>query len=104
MRIAIIGLLWDQPYTGSGQYVRRLWRALPDLPESAGHELVLLHPGAWPAGDKPAQGAGQRAVVAPAGPFAGRSANLAKLWWEQIGLPEVARRVRADVLHSPYLA
>lgn len=104
MRIAINGLFWDQPYTGSGQYLRRLWRAWPDLPESAGHEFVLLHPGPWPAGDAPVLGAGQRAVVAPAGPFAGRSANLAKLWWEQIGLPVAARRVRAGVLHSPYLA
>src|SRR5215212_7320879 len=100
MRIAINGLFWDQPYTGSGQYLRRLWQAWPGLPERAGHELMLLHPGPWPDGDSPPVGPGQRAVVTPGGPFAGRSANLAKLWWEQIGLPWAARRVRAHVLHS----
>ena len=48
---------------------------------------------------------GARGVtVAPAGPFAGRSANLAQLWWEQSGLPASTRGGCAHVLHSPYLA
>ncbi len=102
MRIAVNGFFWKDPYTGSGQYLRWLWQYLPAVPESAGHEFVLLCPGA-PL-ERPPTDAWRGVLVAPAGPFAGRNANLAQLWWEQIGLPAAARRVRADVLHSPYLA
>ncbi|HMA35660.1 MAG TPA: glycosyltransferase family 1 protein, partial [Chloroflexia bacterium] len=99
MRIALNGFFWDQPYTGSGQYLRGLWRDLPDLPESRGHTFVLLRPGsAAPAAGIPPRRRARVLTVAP-GPFAGRSANLAQLWWEQIGLPAAARRVRARVLH-----
>jgi glycosyltransferase involved in cell wall biosynthesis len=37
-------------------------------------------------------------------PFDGRSKNLAKLWFEQIGVPLTAARLRADLLHVPYFA
>ena len=37
-------------------------------------------------------------------PFDGRSKNLAKLWFEQVGVPLAAARLRADVLHVPYFA
>jgi glycosyltransferase involved in cell wall biosynthesis len=40
----------------------------------------------------------------PLGPVARLGENVAKLWWEQIGLPWAAWRLRADVLHCPYLA
>jgi glycosyltransferase involved in cell wall biosynthesis len=37
-------------------------------------------------------------------PFDGRSDNLAKLWFEQVGVPLAAARLGADVLHVPYFA
>jgi glycosyltransferase involved in cell wall biosynthesis len=37
-------------------------------------------------------------------PFDGQSKNLAKLWFEQIGVPLAAARLRADLLHVPYFA
>jgi glycosyltransferase involved in cell wall biosynthesis len=104
MRIALNGYFWDQPDTGSGQYLRRLWRCLPALPDAAGHTFILLRPGPGAPGDPPPRHPATRVVTCPAGPFDGRSANLAKLWWEQVGLPRAARRVGAHVLHSPYLA
>lgn len=104
MRIAINGLFWDQPYTGSGQYLRHLWRDLPALPESAGHEFVLLRPGACAGADPPPVGPRTRVQAGPPGPFAEHDDNRAKLWWEQVGMPQTARRVHAAVLHSPYLA
>jgi hypothetical protein len=82
MRIAVNGFFWKDPYTGSGQYLRRLWQYLPAVPESAGHEFVLLCPGA--PQERPPTDARRGVLVAPAGPFAGRNANLAQLWWEQI--------------------
>jgi glycosyltransferase involved in cell wall biosynthesis len=103
MRIAINGFFWDRPHTGSGQYLRRLWAALPGLPEAGEHEFVLLRPGAGPPDAPPAPPNTRIHTVSP-GPFAGRAANLAQLWWEQIGLPGAARAVGADVLHCPYLA
>src|SRR5262245_50913512 len=42
-------------------------------------------------------------VVVPT-PFDGRSKNLAKLWFEQIGAPLAAARLCADLLHVPYFA
>jgi glycosyltransferase involved in cell wall biosynthesis len=35
-------------------------------------------------------------------PFDGRSANLAKLWFEQVAFPEACGRVAADVAFVPY--
>ena len=104
MRVALNGFYWDQPDTGSGQYLRRLWRYLPDLATAAGHELVLLRPGTAPPPDAPAATANARLLTVGPWPAGGRGGQVAKLWWEQIGLPAAARQVGADVLHCPYLA
>jgi glycosyltransferase involved in cell wall biosynthesis len=37
-------------------------------------------------------------------PFDGISANLAKLWFEQIGVPRTAHKLGAQLLHVPYFA
>src|SRR5205823_4481198 len=37
-------------------------------------------------------------------PFDGRSENFAKVWFEQVGVPAAAARLRADLLHVPYFA
>jgi glycosyltransferase involved in cell wall biosynthesis len=113
MRIAISGMFWDQPTVGSGQYLRGLVDALGRVaPE---HEYVLLLPNQ--PGDKEIQRQGDGITidlpanvspclrVYPIGtPFDGRSPNLAKVWFEQVGVSRAARRLGADLLHVPYFA
>jgi glycosyltransferase involved in cell wall biosynthesis len=85
MRVAINGYFWGQPHTGSGQYLHHLWNALAQLP-SPPLRTLLLPPG--PNSKLP---------------LLGQSANTAKLAWEQWGVAQQGRHVRADLLHSPYL-
>lgn len=96
MRVAISGMFWSQPFTGSGQYLRGLLEGLMRVaPE---HEyLVLVPTGTARAGDDP------QLVRVPT-PFDGRNASLAKVWFEQVGVPQAAARLRADLLHIPYAA
>ncbi|HET9494371.1 MAG TPA: glycosyltransferase family 1 protein [Chloroflexia bacterium] len=101
MHVAINGHFWGQPHTGSGQYLRHLWSALAGLGPDDTYTL-LLPPG---AGDEPSQSERMRVKHAmPARFVGGRSANLDKLLFEAWGAARAARRVRAGVLHVPYLA
>ena len=113
MRIAINAMFWGQPNVGSGQYLRGLLAGLARArPE---HEYLLLVP-AHPDDPAAYRHAGEpgrdRSASMPAGvsryylptPFDGRSANMAKLWFEQVGVPLAAARQRADLLHVPYFA
>lgn len=122
MRVAINGFFQGQPNTGSGQYVISLTRTIADL---STHEIVVLRP-VWPGearipadpspgrtDPRPKPGAealagrqraidcsGQTTTYSVTVPFKG---NIGKLWFEQIGVPMAARRLRADLLHVPYL-
>ncbi len=104
MQIALNGFYWDQPDTGSGQYLRRLWRYLPRLPPAAAHTFVLLRPGNGPPANMPPAPTNARLLTVGLWPAAGHGGQRAKIWWEQVGLPAAARRVGADLLHCPYLA
>lgn len=92
MRVIFNGWFWDQPQTGSGQYVRRLIGALrridPDL------VLGLVLP------------AGARADDVPAGVEVirtrGSRSNVGKVWFEQRIFPAAAAAWRADIAHVPY--
>src|SRR5690349_17350899 len=100
MLISLNGLFWDKPFTGSGMYLRQLWRHMPELPGA--ERYLLLRPGGPhdPAPERP----NARAIDAGrynSGPSAERPRQV---WWEQIGLPDLAGNLRADLLHSPYLA
>ena len=93
MRVAINGLFWDQPATGSGQYVRALVAALA--------RMEGIHPLLVAAGS----------LEAPPPPGVelwrcGRSAagNLSKLWFEQVGFSHACRRSGCVVAHVPYFA
>ena len=130
MRIAISGMFWNQPAVGSGQYLRGLLDALPHAAPQ--HEYVVLLPAFLdhrpPTTDHrdtetrtngsglsrsprlpvsrsglPSVVGGRSSVVIRT-PFDQRSRNLAKLWFEQIGAPLAAARLRADLLHVPYFA
>lgn len=101
MRIAINGMFWGEPNVGSGQYLRGLVAGLAQ--HDAGHDYTLLLPAyrqAEPA-DAPPPGF---SLVAVRTPFDSRNANLAKLWFEQVGVPRAAASLRADLLHVPYFA
>jgi glycosyltransferase involved in cell wall biosynthesis len=111
MRIAISGMFWSQPTVGSGQYLHGMLGELARVaPE---HEYVLLRPAYLddrrPTTDDRRPDAhsvvgGQWSVVVVRTPFDGRGKNLAKLWFEQVGVPLAAARLRADLLHVPYFA
>jgi glycosyltransferase involved in cell wall biosynthesis len=88
MRIAISGMFWNQPTTGSGQYVRALVAALGE--RAPQNEYVVIHPSSV-VGHRSSV-VGRRSLVK----------NLAKVWFEQIAFPRACRRVRADVAHVPY--
>ncbi len=92
MRIAINGWFWDQPFTGSGQYLRRLTaslrKAAPDM------QIVLVLPGAGGAEDVPA---GVETVFAGGG-----RGNLGKVRFEQRRFPSAVGKTKADIAHVPY--
>ncbi len=101
MRIAINGMFWGEPNVGSGQYLRGLVAGLAQ--QAAGHEYTLVLPAyrqAEPA-DAPPPGFSLAVVRTP---FDGRNANLAKLWFEQVGAPRAAAWLQAELLHVPYFA
>ncbi|MBK9711691.1 MAG: glycosyltransferase family 4 protein [Kouleothrix sp.] len=109
MRVAISGMFWGQPTVGSGQYLRGLLDALARAaPE---HEFVLLLPRDDQRPTTNDQGLEKNSPLVLGlssfvvrTPFDGRSENLAKLWFEQVGVPLAAARLRADLLHVPYFA
>ena len=100
MRVAISGMFWSQPNVGSGQYVHGLVRNLTKVAPQ--HQYILLLP-ASPSTTIMALPSGVE-VRYVRSPFDNRSKNLAKVWYEQIGVPLIARRSRATILHVPYAA
>lgn len=97
VRVAINGMFWQEPHVGSGQYLHNLMRAYAAQP--AGDRFVLVVPRY--TRPRKAQLRSVQTVIMPT-PFDGINHNLAKLWFEQISLLQVARKVHADVLHVPY--
>jgi len=103
MRIAINGMFWNQPMVGSGQYLHGMLGELARVAPQ--HEYLLLLPAQL---DERRTTNDERpelpsSFVVPT-PFDGRNKNFAKLWFEQIGVPMAAARLRADLLHVPYFA
>lgn len=93
MHVALNAWFWNQANTGSGQYIRQLTAALrkvqPDL------KLTLVTPPHAPHADNVPDGVD---VVSAAG-FKGK---LGKVWFEQRGFPQAAKRLNADLAHVPY--
>lgn len=96
MHVAFNGWFWDQPHTGSGQYVRHLLAELRKLDPTLRLTLVL------PSHVKKPEGVpeGVELVHGPAG----KGGNWGKLRFEQRGYPSVLRRVQPDIAHVPYWA
>lgn len=112
MRIAINGMFLSQPTVGMGQYLHGLLDALVALaPE---HHYTLLLPayrqtetGVYvspPSSHGASRDRQTLTRVMIRTPFDRRNKNLAKLWFEQIGVPLAAAHLGAELLHVPYFA
>ena len=93
MHIAINGWFWDQPATGSGQYLRHLLASLCQVAPELNLSLVLPPHIQSPA-DLPD---GVRAINA--GRWAGKPG---KVYFEQRAFAQAARQLQADIAHVPY--
>lgn len=105
MRIAISGMFWTEPHVGSGQYLHNLIAQF--AAHAAGHRFILVLP-RYLQSSLSQSGRSARpslphiqTVVMPT-PFDRRNEHLAKVWFEQIALGQVCRKLRADVVHVPY--
>ena len=98
MRIAINAMFWQEPTVGSGQYLRGLVTAL--AAHAAQPQLTLILPPSHSAPDDvPAH---VECITAQLPTWL--KAGLAKLYFEQLAVPQLAARLGADVLHVPYFA
>ncbi|HEX6289314.1 MAG TPA: glycosyltransferase family 1 protein [Herpetosiphonaceae bacterium] len=97
MRIAISGMFWTEPHVGSGQYLHNLIEQFSAQPH--GHRFILVIP-RYRLSQKPSLPHIQT-VLMPT-PFDGRNENLAKVWFEQIAIGQVCRKLRVDLVHVPY--
>ncbi|HRE46401.1 MAG TPA: glycosyltransferase family 1 protein [Aggregatilineales bacterium] len=91
MHIAFNAWFWNQPYSGSGQYLRALVAALRRFHPALRLSLVL--PGERSA-DVPTE-------VNTVALKIGRG-QLGKVLFEQRAYPAAVRRLRADIAHVPY--
>jgi glycosyltransferase involved in cell wall biosynthesis len=92
MHVVYNGWFWDQPNTGSGQYLRHLLahlrRVSPDL------QMSLVLPGGV-KGDDVLDGI---TVI----PTNGSRSNLGKVSFEQRTFPAASGKIGADIAHVPY--
>lgn len=93
MHIAFNGWFWDQPHTGSGQYLRRLLHNLRRLAPDLTLTLVLP-PHITTLDDLPPNV--QRITTR------GSSGNWGKVWFEQRTFPRAVGQSGADIAHVPY--
>lgn len=93
MHIAFNGWFWDQPNTGSGQYLRHLLAALRRLSPELKLTLVLP-PGLTDPADLPPN----VDVISTRG---GRG-HVGKVLFEQRTFPRAVGRAGADIAHVPY--
>lgn len=105
MRIAISGMFWTEPHVGSGQYLHQLIAQF--AAHSAGHRFILILPRYLQS--QPALGSAAARpslphiqTVSMPTPFDGRNEHLAKVWFEQVALGQVCRKLRAEIVHVPY--
>lgn len=93
MHIAFNGWFWDQPNTGSGQYIRyllqNLRRVAPDL------QMTLVMP---PHNPTPIDLPPNVNSI----PTRGGSGNLGKVLFEQRSYPQAVKQSGADIAHVPY--
>lgn len=94
MHVAINGWFWNQPFIGSGQYLRNLLTALMKLDSDI--QLTLVVPNEVRSFDELPPNV---SIAHAKTRFKG---NLGKIWFEQQSFPSAVRRVGADIAHVPY--
>jgi glycosyltransferase involved in cell wall biosynthesis len=97
--VAVNGWFTGRSATGSGQYIDHLLAHLAQRPDSPRITLLLPDHGREAPPGSPTQGIDLVTCPLPRLP-----APLRKLWWEQVTVPHMARRLAADVLWIPYWA
>ncbi len=96
MHIALNAWFWDQPYTGSGQYIRQLVPALRQLDADLKISLIM------PDRIKALEGIPPGVEVIPARVPPGGEGG--KVLFEQRTFPTAAGKSGADIAHVPYWA
>jgi glycosyltransferase involved in cell wall biosynthesis len=93
MHIALNGWFWNQPHTGSGQYLRLLLHHLRLIAPELQLTLIL------PPGDNTLDNLPKNiSLVTTKGP----GGKLGKIWFEQRIFPKMVKRCGADIAHVPY--
>src|SRR5258708_37461556 len=93
MHVALNAWFWDQPYTGSGQYLRQLVPALRQLDDTLRISLIMPDRIQNPEGDPPGV-----AVVAAHVPARGQ---IGKALFEQQSYSARTSPMRSDSTHVP---
>jgi len=99
MLVALNAWFWDQPETGSGQYLHHLVEELPAIAPDL--RLALIRPGGEILGNTPPLAESPSRARSSRNRF---SKALGKTWFEQVGFPRVCARQQAAVAHVPYWA
>jgi glycosyltransferase involved in cell wall biosynthesis len=94
MHIAFNGWFWDQPHTGSGQYLRSLLATLHEVAPQ--HRLSLIVPDHVRTLDHLPPDVD---VLPISTRFRG---DLRKVWFEQRAFPRGVARLNPDIAHVPY--
>ena len=97
MRVGINTFFLQYPNTGSGQYCARLLDAINTINSGNNYYLIAPSEKALPVGIRMI---GRVARPAPL-PL---SRKMAKVWFEQVGVPQVCARDQIDLVHYPYFA
>ncbi len=92
-------MFWTQPNVGSGRYLHELVHTL--AADSSDVRYVLVIP-RYTLTKRP-QVKGCQVILMPT-PFDTINDNLAKIWFEQVALHQVCRKLRVDLIHVPYFA
>lgn len=103
MRIVINGWFWGHETAGSGQYLTQLLAEMAEMPQLERDQLRVIVPEGVGRKQKPRQPPPIDALLLPE-PLPRLPTQLAKVWWEQVSVPAVAHRERADLLWVPYWA
>ena len=94
MRLALNGWFYDQPHTGSGQYLRWLLHYMPD-----DIEVTLITPSA--VRNQKSEINNQKFKISN---LQSPISNLGKVYFEQIAFPNACRDLKVHLAHIPYWA
>ena len=100
MKIGINALFFQDPATGSGQYMSHLLAALSEIDQK--NDYILL--GAQPIEEDNRGPINFPYKVKSVPGFASNNENIEKVMWEQVTGPAAAREAGVDIFHIPYFA